>query len=391
MYSKELKSVACIGVSAYTFEQLQTQLGKTFRLTNFKSNNEFYVAASLHNQVFHAIISEGQLSGPNGIKLKQSLQNAGFGQIPFSIILEELEKVSIKKVMEAGIAEVFMQPISANRIGKKLQYLIDKPVVKTVQNILPVHDYTLPFSKRLFDIVFSGSLLLCLLPLFLLIALLLKLESKGPVFYYALRVGTGYKTFKFYKFRSMFVGADKKLSQLKHLNQYANTNKEVATPADKKCDNCTRLNINCTSAMYADNKMWCEKVYKENLVLNAGQAFVKIKNDPRVTRVGKFIRNTSMDELPQLWNVLKGDMSIVGNRPLPLYEAEKLTTDRYALRFIAPAGITGLWQVSKRGKGEMSEDERISLDNDYAKSFGLWFDIKLILRTIPALFQNENV
>lgn len=107
--------------------------------------------------------------------------------------------------------------------------------------------------------------------------------------------------------------------------------------------------------------------------------------------MGKFIRNTSIDELPQLWNVIIGDMSIVGNRPLPLYEAEKLTSDRYALRFLAPAGITGLWQVEKRGKGEMSEDERLMLDNKYAENHSFVNDIRLILKTIPALFQSENV
>ena len=110
-----------------------------------------------------------------------------------------------------------------------------------------------------------------------------------------------------------------------------------------------------------------------------------------MTKVGHFIRNTSIDELPQLWNVIKGDMSIVGNRPLPLYEAEKLTTDKYATRFLAPAGITGLWQVEKRGKGKMSEDERLMLDNTYALNHNFWYDIKLILKTIPALFQKENV
>eukprot|EP01136_Pigoraptor_vietnamica_P014326 Opistho-1_new@56395 len=120
-------------------------------------------------------------------------------------------------------------------------------------------------------------------------------------------------------------------------------------------------------------------------------AFIKIKDDPRITKVGKFIRNTSMDELPQLWNVFIGDMSIVGNRPLPLYEAEKITSDKYALRFMAPAGITGLWQVEKRGRGEMSEEERLNLDNNYAKTHSFLNDIRLILRTIPALFQSENV
>ena len=84
-------------------------------------------------------------------------------------------------------------------------------------------------------------------------------------------------------------------------------------------------------------------------------------------------------------------MSIVGNRPLPLYEAEKITTDQFAMRFLAPAGITGLWQVTKRGKGEMSEEERMELDNSYARNYSFWFDIKLILKTIPALLQKENV
>jgi len=124
---------------------------------------------------------------------------------------------------------------------------------------------------------------------------------------------------------------------------------------------------------------------------------VKISNDPRVTRVGKFIRNTSIDELPQLINVIKGDMSIVGNRPLPVYEAELLTEDILSKRFLAPAGITGLWQVELRGKGGiMSEAERMNLDNEYAEHFignnySFWFDMKLILRTIPALLQKESV
>ena len=107
--------------------------------------------------------------------------------------------------------------------------------------------------------------------------------------------------------------------------------------------------------------------------------------------MGRVLRNTSIDELPQLINVLKGDMSIVGNRPLPLYEAEQLTSDAWAERFDAPAGITGLWQVEKRGGGEMSGEERKKLDNKYARTNSFFNDLKLIVRTIPALFQSENV
>lgn len=120
-------------------------------------------------------------------------------------------------------------------------------------------------------------------------------------------------------------------------------------------------------------------------------AFFKIQNDPRVTKLGAFLRNSSLDELPQLFNVFEGHMSIVGNRPLPLYEAEQLTTDEWSMRFLGPAGITGLWQIIKRGKSDMSDRERKKLDNFYTKKFTIWLDLKIIFMTIPALFQKEKV
>ena len=209
--------------------------------------------------------------------------------------------------------------------------------------------YRVPAVKRMFDILFSGSLLLLLSPLFLAIALLIRLGSRGPVIYKSKRVGTGYHIFDFYKFRSMYPDADKRLAELEAMNQYAGVEK--------------------------GNK----------------SVFVKLKNDPRVTPVGRILRNTSLDELPQLFNIFKGDMSTVGNRPLPLYEAEMLTSHEWGWRFIAPAGLTGLWQISKRGKEDMSERERKKLDNFYARNFSIWLDIKILFKTIPAMFQHENV
>ena len=121
-------------------------------------------------------------------------------------------------------------------------------------------------------------------------------------------------------------------------------------------------------------------------------AFVKFENDPRITKVGRIIRKYSIDELPQLFNILKGDMSIVGNRPLPLYEAELLTSDAYIDRFMAPAGLTGLWQVEKRGgAGKMSAEERKQLDIKYARDFSFWLDMKIIFKTLTAFIQKENV
>jgi len=128
--------------------------------------------------------------------------------------------------------------------------------------------------------------------------------------------------------------------------------------------------------------------YSEN---STDGVFFKIKDDPRITKFGQFLRNTSLDEIPQLFNVLRGDMSLVGNRPLPLYEAEKLTKDQIAWRFLAPAGITGLWQITKRGKDNMSPDERIALDMEYAMKNSFWLDLRIMFKTIPALLQKEKV
>ena len=128
---------------------------------------------------------------------------------------------------------------------------------------------------------------------------------------------------------------------------------------------------------------------KEDEINNA---FVKIETDPRVTKVGRFIRKYSIDELPQLINILRGDMSIVGNRPLPLYEAEKLTADNSIDRFMAPAGLTGLWQVEERGKGgKMSAEERKQLDIEYGQTYSFALDMNIIFITLFAFKQDENV
>ncbi|MES2389873.1 MAG: sugar transferase [Bacteroidota bacterium] len=250
-----------------------------------------------------------------------------------------------------------------------------------------------PFYKRAMDILISGSALLLLSPVFIVVAILLKLESKGPVFFLSKRVGAGYRVFDLYKFRTMVVGAENKIKEMSHLNMYkgAETAEAEDNSKSKLCEECIRLKKTCDGVQLFDNtgEFVCENLYLKQKKTQA--AFVKFKNDPRITRLGKFLRNSSVDELPQLINILIGDMSLVGNRPLPLYEAEKLTTDRYTKRFLAPAGLTGLWQVSKRGKGDMSEEERIALDNEYADNYGFTMDMKIILRTFPALLQSETV
>ena len=283
-----------------------------------------------------------------------------------------------------------------NPFTKKTASFIKNEFIETDINYAPnfsnndeTTPYKIPLGKRLFDIISASSAIIVLSPLLVVIAVLIRLGSKGPIIYKSKRVGTGYHVFDFYKFRSMDPNADKKIKEISHLNLYS---KEKSQESEKKlCDDCASENKKCENQLFTDDGMVCEKLYKLN-TLNSSSTFIKIKDDPRVTKIGKFIRNTSIDELPQLFNVIKGDMSIVGIRPLPIYEAEKITTDKFALRYFAPAGITGLWQVTKRGRAEaMSEDERMALDNEYSKNVSFMFDIKIILKTFPSLLQKENV
>lgn len=342
-----------------------------------------------------AIVSQSEVLGIGGISLLETLVKKKNINVPFFLVSQQLSESTVRITLKSGVADVFKLPIHKENLEIRMPFLIEKwDDLKHANTVPDFHKYKTPFIKRVFDIFFASLALILLSPLLLTVCILLKLESKGPIFYYALRVGSGYRTFKFYKFRSMYVNADKRLKDLKHLNQYAPAADEVATTKVEEeylCDECKAAGTGCKFPIYSDTIQWCEKQYSESKKAKAGSAFFKLKDDPRITKVGKFIRNSSIDELPQLWNVIIGDMSIVGNRPLPLYEAEKLTTDKYAMRFMAPAGITGLWQVEKRGKGEMSEEERLMLDNKYAENHSFWYDIKLILRTIPALLQKESV
>jgi lipopolysaccharide/colanic/teichoic acid biosynthesis glycosyltransferase len=234
--------------------------------------------------------------------------------------------------------------VVARSTNTELTYVDDRQVLEPLE---PVGGRS-P-ARALLDQALALVALVGLLPLLVLIAIAIKLDSPGPVFYSQLRVGQGRRSaagqyqgrvFELLKFRTMTDGADRKLADLMLQNDYGSA------------------------------------------------PFVKIKNDARITRLGQFLRVTSLDELPQLVNVVRGEMALVGNRPLPLYEADQLGDDWQRLRFNAPAGITGLWQIS--GRSNLSAEERIVLDNYYALTHSPWSDIKILLVTIPVLLARRG-
>jgi exopolysaccharide biosynthesis polyprenyl glycosylphosphotransferase len=205
----------------------------------------------------------------------------------------------------------------------------------------PLHGWPV-LIKRLLDIVISATMLLILAPAMILTAIVIKLTSRGPVLFVQKRVGLSKRIFNIYKFRTMVIDAEKRLAQLEHLN-------EVSGPV------------------------------------------FKIKSDPRITAVGRFLRKTSIDELPQLLNVLKGDMSLVGPRPLQMRDYELFTEggpDWQRCRFSVRPGITCLWQVN--GRSAIPFEQWMELDQQYVRKWSLWLDMQILMKTIPAVLKGSG-
>ena len=225
----------------------------------------------------------------------------------------------------------------------------------------------------------------------LLAAIAIKIESKGPVIYVSKRVGWGYDIFDFFKFRTMYRDADKRLNELTGQNAYSDNQKSKEDKFKEYlfCPDCDLPDHACSPLLYIHGFQICENKYLEyKRDMRKANTFIKVKNDPRITKVGKILRAAHIDELPQFVNVIKGDMSVVGNRPLPTYEAENLTTDMLSYRFLAPAGITGLWQVN--GSHKPDPEERMKLDNKYFEQKSWRTDLIIILKTIPSLISLKS-
>jgi exopolysaccharide biosynthesis polyprenyl glycosylphosphotransferase len=207
------------------------------------------------------------------------------------------------------------------------------------------------FLKRALDVVGSLALLALLAPVFFLVAVLVKLTSPGPVLFKQVRVGQLARPFRMLKFRTMHVNNDSAVHQ-KFVSDF------IKSSGSKK-----------------DGK-------------EQDGAFFKIKNDPRITRIGRILRKTSLDELPQLWNVLRGDMSLVGPRPPLHYELEQYQSWHWRRVLEAKPGVTGLWQV--KGRSRTTFDEMVRLDVRYARGYSLWMDIKILLATPRAVIMGKG-
>ena len=319
-----------------------------------------------------------------------------FPRVYIILVTEMLQSQDRKFYLQAGVNNTLAPQANEDAIRQMTQFLKVRKDSK-LQEFSQTHrkllnTFHLPLWKRTFDVIFATAVLVALSPVLIATAIAIRMESKGKVIYKSQRVGSNYIIFNFLKFRSMYTNADKRLKELNALNQYKMEEEIPDEQPDIRFDDLMGTPEEEATLLISDDFVISEEDFLKKKSQEQQNTFVKIENDPRVTRVGRFIRKYSIDELPQLLNVLMGDMSIVGNRPLPLYEAELLTSDAYIERFMAPAGLTGLWQVEKRGDaGKMSAEERKQLDIKYARDFSFWLDMKILLKTATAFVQKENV
>ena len=338
-----------------------------------------------------------QTETPESDCIELSYLRQRYPRVYIPLITEVLKPENRKAYLQAGVNNTLPPHAEEDSIQSMNAYLRArkdsklKEFSETHRKVL--NTFRLPMWKRTFDILFAGTAVIILSPLLIGTAIAVRAESKGKVIYKSQRVGSNYQIFNFLKFRSMYTNADKRLKELNALNQYQIEEVESSDEDPEiRFDDLVGTPDEEENLLISDDFVISEEDFIKKKEKTQQNAFVKIENDPRVTRVGRFIRKYSIDELPQLFNILKGDMSIVGNRPLPLYEAELLTSDAYIDRFMAPAGLTGLWQVEKRGgAGKMSAEERKQLDIKYARDFSFWLDMKIIFKTLTAFVQKENV
>ncbi|MGH2936427.1 MAG: sugar transferase [Gaiellaceae bacterium] len=256
------------------------------------------------------------------------VSSAGIGEEDLLDLVEQAHKAGVK---------VRVAPSTAELLTQRAEYVPGQgvPLFELRPPVFAGLDYSV---KRAFDIVVSSVLIAIASPFWACVALAVKLDSPGPVFYRDRRVGLGEGEFGMFKFRSMYVDAGQRQAGLEASNE-------------------------------------------------ASGPLFKIKDDPRVTRVGKFLRRYSIDELPQVLNVLRGEMSLVGPRPLPLRDYVQLE-DWHRKRYLVLPGMTGLWQVS--GRIDLSFDDLVRLDFYYLENWSIWLDISILAKTLPAVAARRG-
>ena len=315
-----MKSYFYIGEKSEYISHFRNIIDGEIQVKTSSNIDSFDITNKKRNIFFLEIDSE-----LNDVLIKIDKIRSKFNDSSIIAVSEEFNKEVSVSLLKSGIRNYVSPSITKDGINQILISIEKNKSIKTVNQNVEIKLFKLPLWKRIFDILFSLSAIIALSPIFIITALAIKIESKGKVIYSSKRVGSNYNIFGFLKFRSMYSDADKRLKEFSELNQYQsetlseNVVKETKNLKDMLDDTSSLSDfiIDGESLLIADDDILSEVDFIQNKREKEDNSFVKFQNDPRITKVGKIIRKYSIDELPQLFNILKGDMSVVGNRPLP--------------------------------------------------------------------------
>jgi exopolysaccharide biosynthesis polyprenyl glycosylphosphotransferase len=289
-----------------------------------------------------ALSSDGEVAGLPVLGRVEDLERVLREHRPDELIvsgvdLREQELLDLVERAHSWGVKVRIAPTTTELLTQRAEYVAGQgvPLFELRPPVFAGVDWVI---KRAFDVVVSAALIVIAAPVWAVIALFVKLDSSGPIFYRDRRVGLGEREFGMYKFRSMYVDASERQAGLETANE-------------------------------------------------ASGPLFKIKDDPRVTRAGRILRRYSIDELPQVLNVLRGEMSLVGPRPLPLRDYVQLE-EWHRKRYLVLPGMTGLWQVS--GRIELTFDDLVRLDFYYLENWSIWLDISILAKTLPAVVARRG-
>ncbi len=360
-------------------------LGESFNLDFYRSPTSLIETIETENRKYNLIFSDLDLQSQGCYELREARQtNHKLADVPFVLLLDSISNDLKRECMNMRISDFVLKPIDVERL--KTVIACEIGLTKCEEIPKESKPYHLSANKRIFDIVVSGLALILFFPLFLIVGILTAAISKSSPFVGNNRVGMGAKTFKLWQFRTTYKEGDKR--------QYCNKQTLQGNPADKqpdrsallnkKCPECEAAKIPCQQPQCFDDGIICEKL--QHIIKKPAEK--EVINEPGIHPFGKYLKKMKIENLPQLWNVFIGDMSIVGNDPVTVCEFIQLTFNEDALRFCAPAGMLSLMKVMKTHNGALAEKARLTYDRDYAaraETGGLLlYDILLIMKWITS-------
>lgn len=333
---RNLRCVLIVGTNSRAIafaRKLEAKRELGFRLIGFVDSREWDLAGEFERSGYRLL---GDLKG-----LPELLRRQVVDEVTVFLPLKsfyELNSRIVKQCEEQGIRVTLPSSLFELKNARVMAEGVDEaePVFTMATGAI---EGAPAAAKRAIDMIVAAALLVAFAPMFLAVALLIKATSPGPVFFTQERIGVNKRRFRMLKFRTMVVDAERRQRELEHLNE-------------------------------------------------ANGPVFKIRKDPRITSLGAALRNTSIDELPQLLNVLKGDLSLVGPRPLPVRDYEGFERDWHRRRFSVRPGITCLWQIG--GRSDLSFERWMELDMQYIDTWSLWLDLKILFKTIPAVLRGAG-